>query len=293
MRINKWVLLILIPLIAVIGILLFVNQSDQPESDPVIGPIVNEPPSDDDEQTIVENETQDEEEQDKKEDKKKDEEVNETVIEDIHIVGLGDSLTKGSGDKTKSGYIHPVAQYIQEQSEDNVSLKNFGIHGLPSEKLVKKVDEEKVREHIENADHIFVTIGGNDILNIVEYNFFSLNMNLFQTGKQRYRKNMFVIVQTIRAMNPNANIYLIGMFNPFHNFFQDIKEIDGVIEEWNKTAELVAEINNNTVYIPIDDIFLEEGSEELFSNDKLHPNQKGYIKMANRVQEYLDLPEDE
>ncbi len=290
MSMKKWIFLVLVPLVAIIGLLLFINNpEEEPESDPVIGPIVNEPP----EEEKTEEEKPEEEKKEDKKDDKKEEEVTESVIEDVHIVGLGDSLTKGSGDKTKGGYIHPVSQYIQEQSEESVSLKNFGIHGLPSKKLVPKVDEENVREHIEKADHIFITIGGNDILNIVEYNFFSLNMDLFETGKVRYRKNLFVIVQTIRALNPDANVYLIGMFNPFHNFFQDIKEIDGVIEDWNKTAELVADINDNTQYIPVDDIFIEEDSDELFANDKLHPNQKGYVKMANRIQEYLNLPEDE
>ncbi|MCF6137252.1 GDSL-type esterase/lipase family protein [Pseudalkalibacillus berkeleyi] len=286
----KWILLILIPLVFVVGILLFINK-EEPDTDPVIGPILDDPLPD------KENEEEPPKDEEEKEEKKKDdnkpEEVTEDVIEDVHIVGLGDSLTKGSGDKTKGGYIHPVAQHIQENSDEPVSLKNFGIHGLPSSKLVKKVEEEKVREHIKQADHVFITIGGNDILNIVEYNFFSLDMDVFETGKQRYRKNMFVIVQTIRALNPDANIYVLGMFNPFHNFFQDIKEIDGVIDEWNQTAELVTDINEKTQYIPIDDLFLEEGSDHLFSNDKLHPNQKGYIKMANRVQEYLDLPENE
>jgi lysophospholipase L1-like esterase len=192
---------------------------------------------------------------------------------------------------TKGGYIHPVSQYIQEESEESVSMKNFGIHGLPSEKLVEKVNEENVRTHIAAADHVFITIGGNDILNIVEYNFFSLNMDLFDAGRERYRNNLFVIIQTVRSINPDADIYLIGLFNPFHNFFQDIDEVDGVIAEWNATVELVAELNDQTEYIPIDDLFIEEGSEELFSSDKLHPNQKGYIKMANRIIEYIELEE--
>ncbi|WP_349410643.1 GDSL-type esterase/lipase family protein [Pseudalkalibacillus sp. SCS-8] len=293
MKKYKWIYLILIPLIVMIGFLLTTNQiQDQPESDPVIGPIVTEPSNDEEEKTKDDEKQNDEGEKKGKKDDKS-EEVTEAVIEDIHIVGLGDSLTKGSGDKTKGGYIHPVSQYIQENSEDPVSMKNFGIHGLPSEKLVKKVDKENVQEHIKSADHVFITIGGNDILNIIEYNFFSLNMDLFETGKERYRKNLFVIVQTIRTLNPDANIYLIGLFNPFHNFFQDIKEIDGVIGEWNDTAEMVAEINEKTYYIPIDDLFTDEDSDALFSNDKLHPNQKGYSKMANRIQDYVQLPEED
>ncbi len=291
MKKQQLILFILIPLVIVFGVIIFLNR-DNPTSTPVINPSIKEEiPKKDDQ--VKEPPPREEEQEDAKDDQTpKDDPVEETVIEDIHIVGLGDSLTKGSGDKQKEGYINPVARYIQENSDDLVSLKNFGIHGLPSDKLTAKMEEEDVQDHIREADHVFVTIGGNDILNIVEYNFFSLNMDLFETGQQRYRRNLFVIVQTIRTLNPTANIYLVSMFNPFHNFFQDIKEIDGVVNDWNSTAQTVAEINNNTNYIPINDLFLEDGSERLFANDKLHPNHEGYLKIAERIQNYLVLDDE-
>ncbi|MGP4079709.1 GDSL-type esterase/lipase family protein [Pseudalkalibacillus sp. R45] len=294
MKKQQLILFILIPLVIVFGVILFLNK-DNPKTTPVLNPSIEEEFPREDEQVTEDPPSEDEDKKDEKpkdDQKETDEPVDETVIEDVHIVALGDSLTKGSGDKTKEGYIQPVARYIQENSDDLVSLKNFGIHGLPSDKLAAKMDEEEVQDHIREADHVFITIGGNDILNIVEYNFFSLNMDLFETGQQRYRKNLFVIVQTIRTLNPNANIYLVSMFNPFHNFFQDIKEVDGVINDWNSTAKTVAEINDNTLYVPIDDLFIEEGSEKLFANDKLHPNQEGYLKMADRIENYIQL-EDE
>ncbi|WP_408006143.1 GDSL-type esterase/lipase family protein [Pseudalkalibacillus sp. A8] len=291
MKKQQLILFILIPLVIVFGVILFLNR-DNPTTTPVMNPSIEEEFPKEDEQ-VEEPPPKEEEKEDSKDDQKpKDEPVEETVIEDIHIVGLGDSLTKGSGDKQKEGYINPVARYIQENSDDLVSLKNFGIHGLPSDKLAAKMEEEDVQNHIREADHVFITIGGNDILNIVEYNFFSLNMDLFETGQQRYRRNLYVIVQTIRTLNPSANIYLVSMFNPFHNFFQDIKEIDGVVNDWNSTAQTVAEINDNTTYIPINDLFLEEGSERLFANDKLHPNHEGYLMIAERIQNYLVIDDE-
>ncbi|WP_257350474.1 GDSL-type esterase/lipase family protein [Pseudalkalibacillus decolorationis] len=294
MRKQKSILLAIIIIITTIGLVLIFN--DPKPTSPVMGPILDEPVQK--EKQDSENKSPDESKDDTKE-KQEDnnkraeaEPVPETVIEDIHVVGLGDSLTKGSGDDTEKGYIQPVSQYIRDVTDEDVSLKNFGIHGYPSDKLVKKIETEEVQKHLKEADHIFITIGGNDILNIVEYNFFNLNLDVFDAGLEQYRKNLFIIVQSVRTMNPEANIYLVGLFNPFHNFFQDIDEVDQVIEEWNETIKLVAELNDNTSFIPIEDIFIGEDSKEYFSSDKLHPNQNGYLKMAERIEEYIVLSED-
>ncbi|WLD95283.1 GDSL-type esterase/lipase family protein [Alkalihalobacillus sp. AL-G] len=294
MKNKTSILLALLLVFITIGVFLVVDSPEQ--STPVTGPIINAPaPDKEPEEKKKKDKEQEKPQEETKADKKEkvdEQPVPETIIEDIHVIGLGDSLTKGSGDKTDKGYIQPVSQYIRESTNEEVSLKNFGIHGYPSNKLVKKMQDEEVQKHIEEADYVFVTIGGNDILDIVEYNFFSLNMDVFDAGLERYRKNLFVIIQSIRSQNPDAEIYLVGIFNPFHNFFQDIDEVDHVIEEWNNTIELVAELNGNTTYIPVQDLFIGEDSKDLFSSDKLHPNHQGYLKMAERIEEYIALPVD-
>jgi lysophospholipase L1-like esterase len=209
-------------------------------------------------------------------------------IADIHIVGLGDSLTKGTGDPDKEGYIQSVASDIQKTLQKDVSVKNFGIKGYKSEQLVKKLEKEDVRRNLEYADYVFLSIGGNDILKIVEYNFFNLNVDLFETGEQEFKKNLFIIIQTIRLINPNANIFLVGLFNPFHNFFEDIEETDLVVQEWNRTIQTVSMINENTEFVPINDIF-QNTEEQLFADDLLHPNDNGYQRIADRIQIYLDI----
>lgn len=231
---------------------------------------------------------EDTKEQEKEKETKKDLVVEQDKIADIHIVGLGDSLTKGVGDPDKEGYIQSVAREMEKYLQEDVSVKNFGIRGYKSEQLVEKLEQDEVQKNLEQADYIFLTIGGNDILNIVEYNFFDLDLELFVKGEQDYQKNLFIIIQTIRSINPDAKIFILGLFNPFHNFFEDIKEIDLVIQEWNKTIQGVTLINENTEYIPINDIFLNT-NKNLFSDDLLHPNRLGYQKISERVLLYLDI----
>jgi lysophospholipase L1-like esterase len=236
---------------------------------------------------------EDSKDNDKESEKKDKEPAKEIIIEndeisDIHIVGLGDSLTKGVGDPDKEGYIQEVARVLEESLQQEVSVKNFGIRGYKSEQLVKKLEQEDVQKNLEHADYVFLTIGGNDILKIVEYNFFNLHVNLFAEGKLEFKKNLFIIVQTIRSINPDAKIFMMGLFNPLHNFFEDIKEIDQVIQEWNKTIQEVVLINGNTNFIPINDIF-QSSDETLFADDLLHPNRQGYQKITDRVLLFLDV----
>jgi lysophospholipase L1-like esterase len=59
---------------------------------------------------------------------------------------------------------------------------------------------------------------------------------------QAYQKQLTEIFDFIRKYNPDAQVYVLGIYNPFYLNFPDITEMQDVIDHWNQaTQEMVKE----------------------------------------------------
>ena len=207
---------------------------------------------------------------------------------DIHVVGLGDSLTKGVGDKDKKGYIGYVSdRYFESDQDKNVILDNFAITGSETEDLLKRLEEDKVQESIKNADYIFLTIGGNDLFGVVKSHFLNLDQQYFTLQKKIYIENLTAIFKEIRGLNEEAPIYFPGLFNPFSEAFQDIPEMNEIVDRWNEASTNTVSEFSGVTFVPIADLFLEN-EDSLLYEDAFHPNEEGYHLMGNRIMTYLE-----
>lgn len=206
----------------------------------------------------------------------------------LHIVGLGDSLTQGVGDKEKSGYIGRIQQrLLSEPSIREVTISNFGKKGDKTTNLLKKLKKEKVREEIKKADYIFITIGANDMMNIVRQNIFSLTYEPFDREQALFAERLEEIITTIRFLNEDAHIYYIGLYNPFYEALPDFPEIDLIIEKWNESAKSVLLNDVHATFVSVQSDFEYNGEEPLLANDQFHPNEKGYAIIAEKLYEAL------
>ncbi|MFP3338936.1 hypothetical protein R0J91_13225, partial [Micrococcus sp. SIMBA_131] len=76
----------------------------------------------------------------------KPEKVEKAVIDpDIRIVGLGDSLTKGSGDSTDQGYIGRLAANLERDTDTSILVENYAVHGRQTPKLYKMLIENNAK----------------------------------------------------------------------------------------------------------------------------------------------------
>ncbi|MDQ0228876.1 SGNH/GDSL hydrolase family protein [Metabacillus malikii] len=207
----------------------------------------------------------------------------------LHVVAIGDSLTKGVGDETnQGGYIGKLINQMDERKEiKDIVLNNYGIKGHKTSNLQKKLKENQVVNHLKKADLIFVTIGGNDLMNVVKKNIFSLDYGPFREGQKTYENNLKDIINTIRENNTEANIVLIGLYNPFKYMLPELSEIDTIISEWNTASQQIINHDGHSVFVSVEDIFTTT-DEILLSDDQFHPNRKGYELIADRVLEELE-----
>jgi lysophospholipase L1-like esterase len=206
---------------------------------------------------------------------------------DLKIAAIGDSLTQGVGDETESGGYVGILNHTFEDNQLNIKIENFGKKGNRTDQLLKRLEKEEIATSISKADLVFITIGANDIMKVVKSNFTNLKLELFQKEKIDYVERLTAIFEKINELNPDAQIYLIGFYNPFELYFSDIEELGVIMNSWNDAGKSVTEEYENVHYIPVADLF--SGSTiELLADDYFHPNTSGYKLMAKRVLEYVD-----
>lgn len=208
-----------------------------------------------------------------------------TVKKDgLHIVALGDSLTRGTGDETGKGYVGVLLDEIKEKSKQEARLTNLGVSGQRSDQLKEQIQQTEVKRQLQSADIILVTIGGNDLFRggqgLLEFE----TTDIVDIEK-KFLENMNFIFQQIRASNSEANVFFIGLYNPFIDLDQG-KETSAVVRHWNyQSAELSAAFPK-IIFVPTFDLFELKVNDYLYT-DKFHPNTKGYRLIAERVASLL------
>jgi lysophospholipase L1-like esterase len=204
----------------------------------------------------------------------------------LNIVAIGDSLTQGVGDsRGQGGYVGLLERSINAE-EELVTIENLGVRGNRSDQLLERLENPEVEAAIEQADIVLVTIGANDIMKVLRENITDLNIQDFLHENGLYEERLFEVFSGLEEINPRSDIYLLGFFNPFDKYFQEIPELNQIVNEWNETGVKVAEDFDSMTFIPIEDLF-DDHDEELFADDNFHPNDEGYRRIAQRVLDYL------
>lgn len=209
---------------------------------------------------------------------------------ETHVSAIGDSLTQGVGSTNEQGGYVGILDRSINKEEDLVAFDNLGIRGNRSDQLLARLEDPEVVDSIHQSDIVLITIGANDIMQVVKENFTNLKMEDFDEARDSYEDRLRQIFSKIHDISPKSQIYLLGFYDPFSKYFREIKELSVIVEEWNGTSRKVTEELDNTMFIPTTDLFA--GAEaNLFSEDNFHPNDKGYKRIAKRVLEYLTSEE--
>jgi lysophospholipase L1-like esterase len=205
---------------------------------------------------------------------------------DIKIVSIGDSLTQGVGDETENGGYVGILDHTFTNQNLNITIENYGKKGNRTDQLLKRLEKKEIQSSIKDANIVLLTIGANDIMHVVKNNWTNLNMEPFEEERVKYEERLTSIFNKLIELNPEAEIYLIGFYNPFEKYFGDIEQLGMIMDDWNEAGMMVTEEFENVYYIPIFDLF-RSPDENLLAEDHFHPNTKGYKLMAKRIFDYL------
>ncbi|MCZ0702526.1 lysophospholipase L1-like esterase [Natronobacillus azotifigens] len=216
-----------------------------------------------------------------------DQALNIFASQDFHITAIGDSLTQGVGDETNSeGYVGVLKNKLSNEGY-RLQFNNFGRRGNRTDQLIVRLEEESaLQRSISNSDIVLVTIGANDIMRIVRENFLNLQEDIFINEQLEYEERLNTIFEMIIDLNDQAHVFLIGFFNPFEGYFDEVEELSTILTSWNQSGEQLTNNYPLIQYIPIDDLF-QIGGVNLLAEDNFHPNSTGYSLIASRVLNYL------
>jgi Lysophospholipase L1 and related esterases len=235
-------------------------------------------------------------------------EKQEQVKEHIRFTALGDSLTEGVGDDTKKGGFVPlVANQLQEKlSVATVEIENFGVAGERSDQILKRIQKNlDIQKKIKHSDILTLTVGGNDLMKVIQSNFLGLSKKSFKKPLIKYQEHLTELLATMRELNPKAPIYVVGIYNPFYINFPEITEMQEVVDDWNAGTQAVVEAQDKMYFVPINEVISKgiktdnQGTENsstseshgleivknnvLYDEDKFHPNNLGYQLMAKEI----------
>lgn len=150
----------------------------------------------------------------------------DSVSTTIRYVALGDSIAYGYGldSREEDSYVGQVRTYL-EGKYDYVVLKNFGCNGLRSGELLdiltnqENEDYRRYRATLQYADIVTISIGSNDLLHLITLD--SDMKELIQTSEWKFREacqefaeNFPKIINEIRKINPDVEIYANNVYNP-------------------------------------------------------------------------------
>ncbi|WP_141530715.1 SGNH/GDSL hydrolase family protein [Bacillus cereus] len=198
----------------------------------------------------------------------------------LQIVSLGDSLTRGVGDKEGIGYIGRMKEDLQKEYKQKVALTNLAVSGAKMPDLLKQIESSGAQYSIKQADVIVLTIGGNDLFPGWE-SLGKIDLETYRPDKETFQNEAKKIIEEIRKLNPDSPIFWLGLYNPFEDV-EDLKGSSNIVVDWNAALEKLA-LNDKNVYItPTFDLFQNRGKDLLYS-DHFHPNEVGYTYMAERL----------
>lgn len=198
--------------------------------------------------------------------------------EEMEVTALGDSLAYGLGDTNDNGYIGDVQHRYEKDTDKELIVHDYGVPNDTSTDLLGRLKNNEIAEKAKRSDIIFINIGTNDFLKSTDH-LTKFNQEELDKNEEIYKKNLNQIISKVQNRKYPKTIYILGIYNPNVN---DLNTVNEAVLNWNRSTMEVTKKHKNTAFIRTDDLFIQKDKQVYFS-DKLHPNEKGYALIGERV----------
>jgi lysophospholipase L1-like esterase len=199
------------------------------------------------------------------------------------LLVLGDSLARGTGDETGKGYAADVLDSLKKAGP--ADMANLAVDGAESSDVERVLESENVGTLAASADWILLSAGGNDLSHSTRESAAAASPVEIPAARARYTSNLRRILSRLREVNPDAPIYLLGLYDPFTEDRSRTRIVSSVVLSWNSLIEETALSFPRVFVVPTFDLFYER--PDRLAADHLHPNGAGHQAIAQRIVQLL------
>ena len=228
-------------------------------------------------------------------------------------IALGDSLSAGvgaSGFDPKKGFVG----LVHDALPTDFALLNLGVAGFDSRELIEKGELERATTEIKdrnndsnpdnNVGAVTLEIGGNDLLDIFFDYVLPGRCPSVAEGLQKpecvaqlrnaldlYEPNLDKILTTLQQADPQLNIFLMTLYNPFSGGSPLLDELGELSLEGRADTPFPEGLQDiirrqaqaHGVHLVEVYPLFEGKAHEYIAGDTIHPNDTGYRVMADAV----------
>ncbi|MGN4127574.1 S-layer homology domain-containing protein [Lysinibacillus sphaericus] len=222
-------------------------------------------------------------------------------IEQADYVALGDSLAHGMNEvgAIGLGYTDFVAQVLQQEGFITSYNKGFAYSGYTTKNVLADLqadvekpvtgfgyasEQAKLRASIQEAELITLTAGANDLLPILQDSLATgVNAAQILKASQEAMKNIAAILEEIYRLNPQAQVYVMGYYNSFPYFNEDLQtQFKMLLAVMNTSIKTTAQ-KAGAVFVPTFEVVAKDVANYLPNPENIHLSEAGYLAVANEA----------
>lgn len=240
--------------------------------------------------------------------------ANPSWIAPASYLALGDSLAAGMDHlgEMGDGYADYLAATLSETDLLKAFDKSFAQNGYTTKDVLKDLQENVTRDvadgetvHLHDAigkaGLITISAGANDVLAHVKFDKETGAMEVDEEGLQKEIQqvgmNLMKIVSMIHEINPDAQVYVMGYYNPFPHLPAELQPMLGKMLVGLNTAIGAVKQLPNVVVVDTADVVAADFKSHLPNPQNIHLSPAGYAVVAkqfvDKVQaEYAWIPKN-
>ncbi|MBO0587679.1 S-layer homology domain-containing protein [Sporosarcina sp. E16_8] len=221
----------------------------------------------------------------------------------IDYLAIGDSLAAGvtPNNELGKGYADFLAESIREIGALKTYNKGFSYPGYKTTDVLNDIKlnvtkdiygigfEEKsakLQQAIKDAEVITISAGANDILPLLKQDPVTgkatIDQKVALITLQQVGTNYKSIMAQINEINPDAQVYVMGYYNPFPYMSEDIQPLLKQLLDMLNKAIATGLVGTQAIFVPTGEVIASDYKTYLPNPENIHLSEAGYKKVTEQ-----------